>query len=94
MPLARQINLLVLAIALLASLAFGFRLWLVRSWTADARKIALEKIGELPKDAYLDVAVLNFSRGDFEVIFKKPPFKAKAWTVNRLTGEIIPQGYQ
>jgi len=88
----RRFNQIALVFGLLISLVFLGRLLVIRSWTNEVRTMAYERILTLKDGDPIEVKVLDFSRGDFQITLKKPPLKPISWTLNRYTGEVIPWG--
>ena len=88
----RRLNQIALIFGLLISLAFLGRLLVIRSWTNEVRKLAYERILTLKTGDPIDVKVLDFSRGDFQITLRKPPLQPMSWTLNRYSGQVIPWG--
>ncbi len=88
----RRFNQIALIFGLIISLCFLGRLLVVRHWTNDVRRLAYERILTLREGDPIDVKVLDFNRGDFQITLRKPPLEPISWTLNRYTGQVIPWG--
>lgn len=85
-------NLQKLFLLILSSFCFGAlqREVLARKWRHEGLELFEAKFPETKNFKGISLSNLNFWRGDIHVRLELPPFKARSWTVNRFTGQVIP----
>lgn len=87
----------IVALVTAAALAQAARMMILHKWESDLRSmipIAFARQAPFLKRVdLLEIRVLDFTRGDFQLTWRQPPFEPVSWTFNRHTGELIPWGY-
>lgn len=85
-----RLNVAALLGGAIIALVFLSRFVVLNCQIRDVKKMVKMRLPQIDDPSRLEIQNLDWNRQDFLVSFKRPPFQPLHWTVNRLTGEVMP----